>query len=413
MKIKALLAVAFCSSILFTGSVSAVDTLLAREVLELSEGKATAELWGDKLPNGYANNLLILLKDKDKKIITAYKPSIKGGYNCLTYVVASGSGKFSELLLSAGQGDWRAPSEYRVISFADTKNVQEVFGASESMGVVTDAYIKKNKLQVKLLNENVENVNLEQGVKVDDGQVNFGGLHSLMPWDADNDGVDELFSSQRLVQGKTPLADIGVVWKRDKENKKWEICSKTIMTLGKTSKDNTVNDGLDFAAGTILPRRVVVSGGEATFPVFTSKNLDLQEKVNKALWLPNTENLEMFYAGKADTAFKVLRATKNLLSVELISGKTQFRHQYVNINMQTGELIKLAEILNAKDKDLLPLLNVLCTNKKIKFADKLPDEWYVEDNNLFLIQNVNGQEEVAGFNLGNLHKFILNKQILE
>lgn len=414
MQIKRWIGTAVVGAVLLAGSaVQAADTLLANEVLQLPQGEVTAELWGDRLPNGYANDLLVLIKDKDKKIITAYAPSIKGGYNCLLNVVKPGREKSSQLLVSAGQGDWSAPSEYRVLSFADSKNVQEVFTAAESMGLVANAYIKEKKLQVQLINERVDNVNLEQGVEAEDGTVSFGGLHSLIACDVDNDGVDELLGSERLLQGKTPLADIGVVWKRDQEDKKWETLGTTIMTLGVTSKDNTVNDGVDFAAGMILPRRLVVRGGEATFPVFACKDAELQNKINKVLWSATVDDLAGFYTGKADTAFKVMRAAENLLSIQFIYGKTTFTHHHVNIDPKTGEKILLSDILNTRDKDLLPLLQLLCTNKKMKFTDKLPDEWYIEGNNLFLLQHIDGQDEIAGFNMGNLHKFILKKQILE
>ena len=53
--------------------------------------------------------------------------------------------------MSAAQGDWHAPSEYRVLSFANKKNVREVFGAAESMGLVTQAYAKDGKMHVALI----------------------------------------------------------------------------------------------------------------------------------------------------------------------------------------------------------------------------------------------------------------------
>ena len=414
VKIKMLMSAALLSSALLWGAAAqAADTLLASEPeLELKQGKVTAELWGDRLANGYAHDLLIIVKNKDKKVITAYQPSIKGGYNCLLQLVKPQGEEPAQLLVSAGQGDWRAPSEYRIISFADLKEVQEVFGVPESSGIVTQAELKDGKLQLSLLNGSSESVALDAGVKAEDGRVEYSGLHSLQPWDVDDDGVDELLASQRLTQGKTPLADIGVVWKRRADGDGWEALGTTIMTLAPTAQGNTVNDGAEMAAGTILPRRLVVRGGEATFPVFVGKDVEVQNKINKELWTANAGSMQKFFAGQADTAFKVMSAKENLLSVQLICGKTQFAHNYVNINPKIGELIKLSDILNTQDKDLLPLLNVLNTNKKVSIK-ALPDEWYIEGRNLFLISVVDTREEISGFDLGNLHKFILNKQILE
>lgn len=66
-------------------------------------------------------------------------------------------------------------------------------------------------------------------------------------------------------------------------------------------------------------------------------------------------------------------------------------------------------MLNVKDKDLLPLINLLNTNKKVVYKDRLPDEWYIEGDNLFLMQRIDGVDQVSGFALGNLHKFLLKK----
>jgi hypothetical protein len=123
--------------------------------------------------------------------------------------------------------------------------------------------------------------------------------------------------------------------------------------------------------------------------------------------------LQAYYAGRADMAFKVVNADARLLSLELISGKTSFRHHYVNIDPRTGEQWRLEQLLNAKDRDLLPLLNLLCTNENMHFESALPTEWYIEGNNLFLLQSVEGKDEVAGFALGNLHKYILDASWLE
>ncbi len=157
---------------------------------------------------------------------------------------------------------------------------------------------------------------------------------------------------------------------------------------------------------------MVVPGGEATFPIFASRDVELQNKVNELLNKESKEYLQAFYQGRADMAFKVMRADSKLLSLQLISGKSSFIHHHVNIDPKTGKLIRLDEVLNAKDRDLLPLLNVLNTNKNVVYKDALPEEWYIEGDNLFLMQRVAGADQVSGFAIGNLHKFLLKKELL-
>ena len=416
------------SALAMAGTAAAADTLLAKTALQLDKGSVTAELWGDRLPSGYSEDLLVLLKDERGKLVTAFAPSIKGGYHHLLQAVqvklvdkkaatAAGSESVSEakqaaqqLLVSVGQGDWQAASEFRILDFAERNKVQELFSSADSMGLVSKAYSNEEKLYVTLKDGQQNVANLPEGVS--SNRIYYGGLYSLTAHDLDGDGQQELLGAQQLVNGKQNVADVGAVWQLDGE-KKWKQSNVTIMTTSPTPKSNTVNDGKEVATGVILPRKMVVPGGEATYPTFVSHDVELQNKINRLLQSECAEYLDSFYQGKADMAFKVITANEHIISLQLISGKSKFKHHHVNINPSTGELIKLNQILNYKDPDLMPLLRLLCTNKNMMLEYQPPAEWYIEGKNLFLMQNICGQDEVAGFALGNLHKFVLDKRWLE
>lgn len=415
-------------AVALAGPAAAADTLLAKTALQLDKGSVTAELWGDRLPSGYSEDLLVLLKDERGKLVTAYAPSIKGGYYPILEAVqvklvdkkaatAAGSESVSEakqaaqqLLVSVGQGDWQAASEFRILDFAERNKVQELFSSADSMGLVSKAYSNEEKLYVTLKDGQQNVANLPEGVS--SNRIYYGGLYSLTAHDLDGDGQQELLGAQQLVNGKQNVADVGAVWQLDGE-KKWKQSNVTIMTTSPTPKSNTVNDGKEVATGVILPRKMVVPGGEATYPTFVSHDVELQNKINRLLQSECAEYLDSFYQGKADIAFKVITANEHIISLQLISGKSKFKHHHVNINPSTGELIKLNQILNYKDPDLMPLLRLLCTNKNMMLEYQPPAEWYIEGKNLFLMQNICGQDEVAGFALGNLHKFVLDKRWLE
>ena len=415
-------------AVALAGPAAAADTLLAKTALQLDKGSVTAELWGDRLPSGYSEDLLVLLKDERGKLVTAYAPSIKGGYYPMLEAVqvkpvdkkaATDAGNESvseakqaaqQLLVSVGQGDWQAASEFRILDFAERNKVQELFSSADSMGLVSKAYSNEEKLYVTLKDGQQNVVNLPEGVS--SNRIYYGGLYSLTAHDLDGDGQQELLGAQQLVNGKQNVADVGAVWQLDGE-KKWKQSNVTIMTTSPTPKSNTVNDGKEVATGVILPRKMVVPGGEATYPTFVSHDVELQNKINRLLQSECAEYLDSFYQGKADMAFKVITANEHIISLQLISGKSKFKHHHVNINPSTGELIKLNQILNYKDPDLMPLLRLLCTNKNMMLEYQPPAEWYIEGKNLFLMQNICGQDEVAGFALGNLHKFVLDKRWLE
>ena len=416
------------SALALAGTAAAADTLLAKTALQLDKGSVTAELWGDRLPSGYSEDLLVLLKDERGKLVTAYAPSIKGGYYPMLETVqvkpvdkkaATDAGNESvseakqaaqQLLVSVGQGDWQAASEFRILDFAERNKVQELFSSADSMGLVSKAYSNEEKLYVTLKDGQQNVANLPEGVS--SNRIYYGGLYSLTAHDLDGDGQQELLGAQQLVNGKQNVADVGAVWQLDGE-KKWKQSNVTIMTTSPTPKSNTVNDGKEVATGVILPRKMVVPGGEATYPTFVSHDVELQNKINRLLQSECAEYLDSFYQGKADMAFKVITANEHIISLQLISGKSKFKHHHVNINPSTGELIKLNQILNYKDPDLMPLLRLLCTNKNMMLEYQPPAEWYIEGKNLFLMQNICGQDEVAGFALGNLHKFVLDKRWLE
>ena len=416
------------SALAMAGTSAAADTLLAKTALQLDKGSVTAELWGDRLPSGYSEDLLVLLKDERGKLVTAYAPSIKGGYYPILEAVqvkpvdkkaatAAGSESVSEakqaaqqLLVSVGQGDWQAASEFRILDFAERNKVQELFSSADSMGLVSKAYSNEEKLYVTLKDGQQNVANLPEGVS--SNRIYYGGLYSLTAHDLDGDGQQELLGAQQLVNGKQNVADVGAVWQLDGE-KKWKQSNVTIMTTSPTPKSNTVNDGKEVATGVILPRKMVVPGGEATYPTFVSHDVELQNKINRLLQSECAEYLDSFYQGKADMAFKVITANEHIISLQLISGKSKFKHHHVNINPSTGELIKLNQILNYKDPDLMPLLRLLCTNKNMMLEYQPPAEWYIEGNNLYLMQNICGNDEVAGFALANLHKFVLDGRWFE
>lgn len=395
----------------------AAERLLAQTELELEQGRATAQLWGDELNNGYAQNLLVLLKDSRGRLLTAYAPSIKGGYSAVLEAVQvkpiamkAQHGRYAQqLLVAVAQGDWLAPSEYRVLDFANSRQVVELFSAADSMGLVSAAVAKEGRLEVLLKDGQRNEASLPAGVEA--RRLRYGGLFSLTPHDVDGDGQQELLGAQQLLSEQCSVADVGAMWQLDKELR-WKHSAITIMTNTPTPKNNTVNDGRNMSLGRILPRKIVVPGGEATYPVFVSRDVELQSKVNEALTKENEPYLREFYQGRADMAFNVLAADERLLSLQLISGKNKFVHHYVNIEPATGKILKLEQVLNYKKKGLMDRLRELCQNKQLMLEHQPPAEWYLQGDKLYLAQHICGQNEVAAFALADLQDFLLDKKWL-
>lgn len=319
------------------GNALAADTLLSTVDLRLQDEVVQAELWGDCLNNGYASDLLVLLK-RDKKVLAAYNPTISGGYNCLLSTVQIKPVKENsqrdkktlpqQLLISAAQGDWSVGTEYRILDFANIEKVTELFSGVDSMGIISKAELAGNNLILDFADGQKNEAVLPSGL-VDTGAVYYGGLHSLTAYDLDDDGQDELLATQQIKQEDTLLADVGSIWRltksTDEQNRKdknlkhwqWDKGSITVMTAVPVPKDNVINDGQNNKQGSVLVRKIVIPGGEATYPMFASSDIKLTNKVNKLLHKECAKTFPDFYNGTADMAFKVVR-NDDLLLLSLI-----------------------------------------------------------------------------------------------
>ncbi len=396
-------------------TAAAENVRLAAVEAPISGAAMEIELWGDRLASGYADDLLLLFKNKEGIIKAAYNPTVKGGYNCMLEMVSVGS-EGSQLLLSVAQGNWRRPTEYRIIDFRDYKEIKEIFTGTDNYGVVAQAHLQGDCLKVTMCDGSSSSMQVDCGLLEEitpaRRQARAEKLNSLTARDIDGDGQQEVLTVQKITADKKVLADIGAVWKLNADSK-WDCSGFTILVAGDIAKGNTINEGCEGDGYTVLPCKIVAPGGEATYPLVAYKeNVLLQNKVNDILRQENETYLEKFVSGEADTAFNVLRADKDLLSIQLISGKNNFVHHQVNLDPQTGSVIRLEDILRTEDPDLLPLLNLLNTNDKIEFTEELPAEWYLADKKLCLIVNICGQDEVSCYAIGNLHKFLRDKKWL-
>lgn len=454
------------SGLMLLGAVpaKAESVLLDKAKLKYKTETVDVNLYGEKRKAGYANNLMLVLKREDGSVITGFKPSIKGGYG-FKLVPGQFKAKDSEteqLLLMAKQGDWHVYSEYRIMDFANPKKVQEIFSVVDNFGVVNSATLDGNTIMVKTVkDEKPLKVEVDpkfiEDISANRRTVNFSRLYSISTEDVNNDGKLELVTNQQLIVDKNVIADVGAVWtfngkveeekpkveeneesllpktdkpedimkavedfmakleqeekaEEDKPAKKeelWKISNMTIMKNNPRDKHNSVNNGAFFKGGMIYPVKMVAPNGEATYPqVMINGDIERQTALN-ALFKDEADTyIKDFLQGKVDLAFNVLRADDKLLTVQYISGKDKFTRHNINILAGDKKKLSLGDILDVKDKNLVPLLNVLNPNSKLSFDQKLTDEWYIRDEKLFLSKVVEDLDEVAVFKLEDLHKYI-------
>ncbi len=409
---KIILAIA--SLFFWMAPVKAANVKLAVINGEINNYDATVELWGDRKSGNYADKLIIFLKDKNGNLLAAYGPSITGGYGCFLNFV-SVDGKNDQVLVAVGRGNWQADTDFRIVDFSDLTQVREVFTDTDNSGVVQKTWFAENELVIDLINGEENSIGLTpeqfQNIISTERDPIYGRIFSLTVCDLDHDGSDELLTVQKISAAGRELADVGTVWKMD--NDEWQKGGYAVLVTGGV-KNNTINDGAEGVGYTVVPRKIVLGGREATYPLIAYySDAELQNRLNEILRQECDAYLQEFYRGEADMAFNVLVANKSMLSVQFISGKDTFIHHNVHIDPTTGRKIKLSDLLDTKQPDLIKLLNLLNANKNVQINTPLPDEWCIDDDKLLLFQTVNGKEEISGFALGNLHKFIKSRKFIK
>lgn len=396
-----------------TNTVHAADELLAKTELNRNNEKVIAELWANPIKGGYMNDLTIIFKKADESVITAYKPTIKGGYNSLLKPVkVIDKDGDEQLLLSVAQGTWNVPSDFRILDYDKKGKVTEIFGGKESLGVIMNVQASRDKLTLSL--KNGEEREITNTKPLDDLELNriiFDNIYSLTPYDYDKDGVDEIFLDQEIRARRRLLMDVGYMLKYDKDKNEWHESLITLMNNSTTDKRNTVNEGRAFSLGMFMPRKIILPYGEGTYPEFATQGFEHENKINKLLQNELTKYFPKVFDGSEDLAFNVLRADNKLFSIQIINGKKEFTHHHLNIDPNSGELVKLSSILDVNNKKLLQVLQDKCKDSKIKFQGTIPSEWYIIGDNLHLRKKAeDGKEETIVFSLEGLNDFIIDKK---
>ncbi len=390
------------------GVAAAQDSLLAETETSFEGNAVKAELWGDMLPGGYAHNLLLLVKDGGGNIVTAYAPDVKGGYHCLLQPVRVRQDG-CQVMLSAGQGGWQAPTEYRVLEISKKDEIRELFTAADSMGVIRSAALDGGRLALVMDDGETVFADLpEEPGEQACGGMEYGVLSALTAHDLDGDGVQELLSVQNIKNGRRLLAEAGAVWTLGQNG--WSKGRTSLSIVPASPKNDRINSGCEIKGGVILPRRILLPGQEAAYPQASCADAAVQNNINGVIEKEAAGYLSLFYSGGRNMAFSVMQSDENIISIQIISGGDAFSHHNINIDPDTGGKLELGDILDLRSPDLLPLLKLLRSNDGVTFENGIPDEWYMQDGMLFLMERHGDQDEVSGYSMENLHKFLKNSK---
>lgn len=326
-------------------------------------------LMGSKIVanSNFRGNSYVIVKDiKDGKIKAYIRPKTCGGYNSfLTLADVTGDG-VANVLITAPTGGSGGMLDIRILDF-NNDEAKEIFTIENNRGL---AFIGKylpnyqaklafptidRSIVVDLANKqelynNLNIYNRNGDVKNSGVEPYMQGFCSAIAVDADDDGIAELLTTQKIT-GPTPLETIGYVrtlWKYMAGI--WQA-KQTNLYLDLQSKNTYCKQTDIVGAGGyfIKQQELEINGNKITYPQFSKMGIGYQQgKVNgqvetfvrKVLSAANN-------SGQVEMHYEVKFAGKKYLSLLFTGVQTandyKQRHimQAFNFNMQTGESVSL------------------------------------------------------------------------
>ncbi len=440
--------------------------LLAETELKCGGKICNARLWGEVMTGGYATDLLLMLKDKEKgQLVTAYRPDISGGYGCrLEAVPVTGQGE--QLLVTVQQGNWQRPRAVRLYDLSRPEKVRVLFDARCNLGLIRGLFFNKAKSLLTVVTVSgdeastaVEKAEWEGGPEQ---TAQWSGLDSAVPLDTDGDGLAELVTAETISYGDKAIAKLGAVWHFSKESEEatvslkkessaeikkdeaplpeaaaepqkekqepaaeavaekieppqealllWQRKNVSLVPQEPKKRDDRSGAGCKTRSYRVWPDTVILPAAEVTLPVITAADAALQNKLNAALGKHTQKLRQQSAEGKAIKAtFQVLTAAPAVLSIELSrsDGEKISRH-YVNLDPQKGGELSLKAFLKTEDKKLLPHLAALSADSSVELSRGLPAKWFIAEGDklCFVAAAADGEEEAVCFTREQLGKFL-------
>ena len=123
--------------------------------------------------------------------------------------------------------------------------------------------------------------------------------------------------------------------------------------------------------------------------------------------------------GQKSKDSKSLKITNNTgKKITVFETKSSSEESFSDNLLEDGDSVKNKEertlYYTVKENDKLDVkIGLQDQDKTFVFKDvDTTENLYIEGDNLFLMQRIDGVDQVSGFAMGNLHKFLLKKELL-
>lgn len=434
----------------------AATTLAEIKADALGDGQQmTVELSGERMTagSGYYEKLMLMLKNADGKMVTAWKPDMDGGYHGFLQKVPSGEEGRDDILLLVSQGGENPGLTARILDFKDPKKVQEEFSSADSLGITSTAeYMDDYKAKVTchvpvfedtsldpaLLRKSIVEVLLGTGeLKLPEDKATLKEVEFTMEaqnvlgvYDKDGKVVKPylkprvtglislvkhngmLYSVQNVLSAdlQTVLGQLSATW--EKHDGRWHPVSVQLRNddLAKNIMDkgagmNSVEGAGDWR---LFPQTIWQGETQISYPlVSVDGKPELQNKINDLLRETAKER-------KLDESvtYNVEFAGKRLLSLSLYrvdpEGEEVAADVY-NVDMKTGKDIPMDKMFDTRNKDFVAALNLVGTPRNA-FTRVKPDTWFYDGEHFHFRGDEKKDARLAGKDISGKKKAVLEEQ---
>ncbi len=373
---------------------------------ELDKHKIT--LMGETMKNGFHHDFL--LRVDRESVPYPVTLEVDGGYWPQMKIIQLKKDE-KQLFFSARQGGSNATTEYRIFAHRKDK-LTPILSQRESFGLIQEATLDEKKLNVKLIDGTKQTIPLADKIwdKISNYynrgyDPNFQGFLSIVPFDCDKDGVDELFACQRIELNNTELGYVAARLNLQKDDS-WKMNHYVLQMPSIPNEKDKLNKGVETIIYEIYPERIYIERANAGFPRFYAKDKTVAQKVNGLFEREYKPDLEKLFSQNAAMGFEIVLAYEKILSLRFIGGSNRYNH-FLHINPVTGEEIVLNDVFKT-DSAFLKRMSELSPSKH-KYTRKDLDNWFMKDVNLSVVLDEKGKQRAEQFKLGSFEEFIRPK----
>ncbi|MBQ0066691.1 MAG: hypothetical protein KBS60_00665 [Phascolarctobacterium sp.] len=368
-------------------------------------------LFGEKLDSGFCYDFLLRVETEGAPYMV--NPAVTGGYYPDLKLVKLSADE-QQLFFSVRQGGQNSISEYRI--FADRNNkLKPIFGLTESTGIISSIDLEKNKMQINLLNGVSQSINLNEKIydKIENDLLkgykpDFEGMYSLLSYDGDNDGVQELYATQRVDMSGQELCHMAVRMDLQRDDS-WKMSHYVLQLPVLSEKDENINRGVTTLGYEVYPEKIYVEEANGAIPKFYGIDKKVSKKINDYFCTAYQDNLSDLFGKHAAMGFEIVVSYENILSVRFIGGEKKY-NTFLHVNPLTGDILTIEDMFIVSS-DFLKTMSILSQSKH-KYVKKDLKNWFVKGVQLHVVLDENGAQRAEQFSLAAFESFLSPKNTI-